>query len=664
MRYYSRLCLLLYMLSMATFSYAGTLVLAKEHLGRMPVIISPKASKETQEVAGLLAGYLEKMSGAKFPVKTGDGKTGIVLGTITEFTLPSLARSLEIRDRFNGIEAFAIRTEPKRLLLIAATDKGVTHAAFTVLEKLGCRRYFPMPQWEVIPRMSTVSINLNLDDRPVILHRSITAGTGWLTKKPEEFKLWRRFNRMGQSFDVNCGHAWPLLYYTYRAEFDKHPEYFALVNGKRNIDINTMQLCVSNPDVQRLEAEFVLNSCKNNPESFMVSVEPNDGAGYCECENCTKLGSKSDQIFWFANLMAREVAKTYPGKMVGLLAYSEHSEPPTFPLEPNIYVQLARGYNWGRYGYDQLLDLWSKRTKNLSIWDYYSIWVSDWERPPLGLGADIAALRADIQQIADHGVRAIDAESSTDWGPYGRGYYIANRLMWNPKADTDALLKDFYQGAFGPAAEPMKHWYERFDPGINQFVCEDTYARAFQDIQLATVLAKNRPDIQARLDQLKKYMQYARLRWHLDHESDIAKRKQLSFDILKHVHRIKDEQLVYSWALLLGWTTNVAQEFNEPTWSGYEASQPKPYALEEPYTHDEVEKLFQEGLKDFHTSELLPMKTFSSDLVPVTFETKSHDKLWQLSIFGMKYAFYASGNAPFELDMTTGQVYPNKPEMT
>ena len=35
--------------------------------------------------------------------------------------------------------------------------------------------------------------------------------------------------------------------------------------------------------------------------------------------------------------------------------------------------------------------------------------------------------------------------------------------MWDTKADTGALLRDFYTSAFGPAAEAMKrfygHWY-------------------------------------------------------------------------------------------------------------------------------------------------------------------------------------------------------------
>jgi hypothetical protein len=62
-------------------------------------------------------------------------------------------------------------------------------------------------------------------------------------------------------------------------------------------------------------------------------MECSDGGGQCECENCKKLGSISDRVFGLANEVARAVAKSYPGKMVGLYAYNEHSEPPSFKLE-------------------------------------------------------------------------------------------------------------------------------------------------------------------------------------------------------------------------------------------------------------------------------------------------------------------------------------------
>jgi hypothetical protein len=41
-------------------------------------------------------------------------------------------------------------------------------------------------------------------------------------------------------------------------------------------------------------------------------------------------------------------------------------------------------------------------------------------------------------------------------------------------------------------------------------------------------LAQDRPDVLARIDQLKHYLRYVHLRWQLDHEKDKEKRKALT----------------------------------------------------------------------------------------------------------------------------------------
>ena len=65
------------------------------------------------------------------------------------------------------------------------------------------------------------------------------------------------------------------------------------------------------------------------------------------------MGSVSDRAFGLANEVARAVAREHPGKMVGMLAYNDHCEPPSFPLEPNVYVQLTAGFIRGRHTFDE-----------------------------------------------------------------------------------------------------------------------------------------------------------------------------------------------------------------------------------------------------------------------------------------------------------------------
>src|SRR4051812_21516986 len=109
---------------------AAELLLAENGAARLPIVISAKAAEPIKAVAKELADYLQRITGAAFDVTTGDGKTGIVLGTLAEFPDADLDKPLELRQRFDGREAYAIRTDRACLRLIGATDLGTSHAAF------------------------------------------------------------------------------------------------------------------------------------------------------------------------------------------------------------------------------------------------------------------------------------------------------------------------------------------------------------------------------------------------------------------------------------------------------------------------------------------------------------------------------------------------------
>src|SRR4029079_17793269 len=120
-----------------------------------------------------------------------------------------------------------------------------------------------------------------------------------------DYTAWTRHNRMGGSFTVNAGHAWQTIISDNKPEFDKHPEYLALVKGKRQGE----QLCVSNPAVRKLAADYALDYLRRRPDADMVSMEPSDGMGHCECDDCRKVGTVSDRAFGLADEVARAVAR-------------------------------------------------------------------------------------------------------------------------------------------------------------------------------------------------------------------------------------------------------------------------------------------------------------------------------------------------------------------
>lgn len=641
------------------------LLLAENGAARLPIVVARDAAESTRQVAAELAEYLGRITGAKFDVTTGDETRGIVLGTLAQYPDPGLNEALAIRDGVDGREAFAIRTEPDRLRLIGATELGASHAAFRFLESLGCRWFFPAPEWTVVPQQPALAVQVNETDRPTILSRRIWWGYGFFDRREgrcqADYEAWARHNRMAMSRQIWCGHAWQSIIGDNRAAFDEHPEYLALVKGERR----GPQMCVSNPAVRQVAIEWALSQLRRRPELDMVSLETSDGSDHCECESCQKLGNISERAFGLANEAARAIAKEFPGKMVGMYAYNDHCEPPSFPLEPNVYVQSTAGFIRGRYTFDELMEIWPKQCRNMGFYEYFSVWLWDFDMPPGGRGADVKLICQRMRKYAALGATSVDCESGNNWGLHGRGYYVANRLLWNPGTDVDALLADFYEQAFGPAAAVVQRYYERLDPGNDPLLSEHLLGLALRDLDEASRLAKNRPDVLARLDHLKQYQHYVRLRWEYQRAADKPRKQELALQALTHVYRTRYSYMNHWEAIRQSWIEQLVKEFDTPSWSDRGVQEAPPWKIDQPVGPDETEQRFREDLEFFQPQNMQEL-SFSTDLVPAGLKSDAPIASRQQYQKGTRYALWSTGGEPLEMTIVTGVIawYRDRPDAT
>ena len=589
-------------------------VMASQGEARLPIVISPKADEATKGIAVEFAGYLERMTGAEFKVAADVDGPAIFLGTKEHFSLPAYSKQLAISNTFDGVEAYVVHPKEGSLYLVGATTKGVPHAVFALLEALGCRWFFPAKEWEIIPRRERLEVDFTIVDRPRILSRRIGWGFGFFDRREgkaqADYEAWARHNRMAQSFRVYTGHAWQSVILENQKVFDEHPEYYALVKGKRR----GPQFCVSNPEVRRMATAWALRRLALKPELDMISMETSDGIAHCECAKCLAMGSVSDRAFGLANEVARVVRKKHPGKMVGMLAYSNHSVPPTFKLEPNVYVQSAAGYIHGQYTLEELMHLWGRKTSLYGFYEYFSVWQWDWDQLPGGRANDIGYLRDSIRRYRDAGATSILGEASNDWGLHGRGYYVANRLMWNPDVDVDSLLADFYRQAFGPAAAVMRRFYERFDRGNRPLMSTHLLGLGFRDVDQASRLIRADPAIQGRLNHLKQYLHYVRLRWDIDHSVDQAIRKAATLEGLTWCYRTRYSYMNHWAAMWLSWTRKAAIEFEELEWSTKQRRDSYAWSVAAPVSAEETERVFQADLEYFQPQPVVE-RPFNGDLV-------------------------------------------------
>jgi len=374
----------------------------------------------------------------------------------------------------------------------------------------------------------------------------------------------------------------------------------------------------------------------------MVNLEPADTTGHSQSPEALAMGSVSDGVFTVANEAAKAIEKAFPGqgKMVGILSYNMYYDPPKFKMEPNVHVQMASiGVN-PEYTPAERARVWGLRSKNLGVYEYYSVWM--WSHDSL-LNGYVNGVRSQQKHIRDElvgrNVVSMSAESTSSWGSLGRGYYVANKLMWNPNLDLDALLADFYSKAFGPAAPAMQKYFETYDPDNGPLMSASLLGQLFREINNATFAAKDRPDVMARLDQIKLYLRYVDLMWHRDNEGG----KVNNDDIMANLSRTR-EFAITSWEMIRqNWGGGkVPGNPDAPAWMA-----------DKPYTRAEIEKDFQEGLARYvpKIRDVGPRLKYSTDIVPVRFpgaKAEQNVKSTQAYQGSVRYALYSIKGEPLE----------------
>ncbi|MCX7705304.1 MAG: hypothetical protein N2115_03475, partial [bacterium] len=69
-------------------------LIADKGVAKIPIVIKENADNTGREFAEELAYYLEKITGARFEIKTNFSGQGIFVGTIKEFPTPSAEKGL------------------------------------------------------------------------------------------------------------------------------------------------------------------------------------------------------------------------------------------------------------------------------------------------------------------------------------------------------------------------------------------------------------------------------------------------------------------------------------------------------------------------------------------------------------------------------------------
>ena len=257
------------------------------------------------------------------------------------------------------------------------------------------------------------------------------------------------------------GHTYPAAC-PRQTYFKDHPEYFALIGGKRawGSSDGCQAYCISNPEFQKMLYAELLRRYDAGAE--VCQLGQHDGNYVCECAECEKMyGTGKDwgeKLWLFHKSIAERLLKDRPGKLVQIMSYAKTSDPPksfkSFPA--NVIVEICR------YRENDL-----KRWKDYAVPNGFSYYLYNWGEYPIpGITAkkSFLGLVTQVRRLQDYGMRGVYRCGYGElFGMEGPAYHVFNRFLQNPSLDIGMVVDRYCRLAFGPAADAMKGFYEELD---------------------------------------------------------------------------------------------------------------------------------------------------------------------------------------------------------
>lgn len=589
------------------------------NLYNQTIVLPANATEGEQAMAQEMADYLRKATGVSFQIAATHTGPGIYLLNLHQ--APNLDQGIKSTQD----DGFRLKSENGKFLITGNTETGLQYGIYHYLEQLGFRWYLPGENWTIIPQLTAIQKDLDLYREPAFALRWFGGtggfGHGQIGKVNQYAKEnWERWMvRAGwQSKQWMAGHMGNSFNKRNEAYLKAHPNTLAEVDGKRSFRMGAKH-CYSDQalidlmvkdrlayyDEQLARGKFTAGG----PAS--ISVEPSDGGGHCECAGCAAMGHVSNRVFHGANAIAKALDKRQKGLFANLYAYYHHVEVPDFDLEDNIYVSLAPyKFQWASSPED-LIQRWKQKANHLMIYDY-------WALPTQNLDVPFNYLENPREKIPfwhQNGVEGFYAETSYSSMAAGLALYIGGKLMWDPQADVDALLAEFYQKSFGEAALPIQQMMESLATFSNLAF---SLPMAFDKLETASSLTQN-PAHLSRIDDLKAYVYYLHLLTaYQQAEAGSEKRRTAAEQVIRYVWRIRDRMLVHGyWVHYCISMINEKKDANFKKQWGFPLSEEKTLWVKNTtqVTGEEIQKKFEVGKRQRPIRQALPQVDAS---LPVT----------------------------------------------
>ena len=345
-------------------------------------------------------------------------------------------------------------------------ESGTLKAVISFLEIFCDSCFFaPAPLQEYIAKQQTITLpdRFTLHKKPVIKYCMSRS-------KQVEYDLATNAFYSGSFYNSCGGHSYPVAIPAEKY-FKSNPEYFALRKNKRT-PTRFNHLCISNKEVQELLFQNLLAQADGGYQ--MVQLGQTDAFQACHCAPCARLygivpkkkpGSRNydkdpawkEKLWILHRDLAQRFQKERPGKFITIMAYGPTAVPPsTFKKFPaNTWIELApfnaeTVQRWQGYQVTAF-------SAYLYLWGTYN---------PEGFtpGNSLRSLQKEAAFYRKHNICGLYRCGFGELpGLSGPAYYIWGKLLDDPEADINGMLKRYCRFAFPKSASEMEDFFRLLD---------------------------------------------------------------------------------------------------------------------------------------------------------------------------------------------------------
>ncbi len=421
----------------------------------MAEIVMPMAPSSLERKSALvLQDYIRRITGVTLDILSGPSNTK----KHVFFVGNSLHADEKKKASALSNEGFEIIVRGDHIYLTGGAGKGLLYGVYELIEKqFGARKYDQGPALIYRRANLTLPKDLFLRYAPPLRYRE----SYYPPSTDGEYLDWHHLHRFEDLWGL-WGHSFFKIIPPERY-FKAHPEYFSLTNGKRQAS----QLCLTNPEVQKIAIAYFRAAIADNPDAQYWSIAPMDGRGHCTCDRCAKVdaeeGGPQGSLIRFVNA----VAAHFPEQLFTTLAYGYTAEAPkrSKPRE-NVYVMLSTidvtrqqgiATNPTAAAFRRQLKQWSQLSPNIFVWDYTTQFTAYLSPFPMydQYRDNIAYMyRNGVKGIFEHGSGATLGDMSAF------ASYMQAKSLWDPMMDQDQVAADFLNGYYGEAAEFVKDYMQ------------------------------------------------------------------------------------------------------------------------------------------------------------------------------------------------------------